>query len=80
MLITEFGTTIDISEKDYSITSGARSILGYGSSRLVRTKKKKKRTFQTLKKNIRLRGKKQKQKQKQTNENKNQNKNEEFLI
>ena len=40
MLITEFGATIDISEKDYGITSGARSILGYGSSRLVKTKKK----------------------------------------
>ena len=79
MLITEFGATIDISEKDYGITSGARSILGYGSSRLVKTKKKiKKKTFQTLKKNIRLREKKTKQKQ--TNENKNQNKNEQFLI
>ena len=41
MLITEFGSTTDISEKDYGITSGARSILGYGSSRLVKTKKKK---------------------------------------
>ena len=40
MLITEFGATIDISEEDYGITSGARSILGYGSSRLVKTKKK----------------------------------------
>ena len=40
MLITEFGAIIDISEKDYGITSGARSILGYGSSRLVKTKKK----------------------------------------
>ena len=31
MLITEFGSTTDISEKDYGITSGARSILGYGT-------------------------------------------------
>ena len=80
MLITEFGATIDISEKDYGITSGARSILGYGSSRLVKTKKKiTKKTFQTLKKIFAL-GEKKKTKQKQTNENKNQNKNEQFLI
>ena len=39
MLITEFGAT-DISEKDYGITSAARSILGYGSSRLVKDEKK----------------------------------------
>ena len=73
MLITEFGATIDISEKDYGITSGARSILGYGSSRLVKTGKKmrKKNTFQTLKKIFAFGEKKQ---------NKNKNKNEQFLI
>ena len=73
MLITEFGTTTDISKKDYGITSGARSILGYGSSQLVKTKKKKKKTFQSLKKIFAL-GKK-KRKQKQTIENKGQKKN-----
>ena len=66
MLITEFGATIDISEKDYGITSGARSILGYGSSRLVKTKKKiTKKTFQTLKKIFALGEKKKQNKNKQ---------------
>ena len=66
MLITEFGATIDISEKDYGITSGARSILGYDSSGLVKTKKKiTKKTFQTLKKIFALGGKKKQNKNKQ---------------
>ena len=66
MLIKEFGATIDISEKDYGITSGARSILGYDSSGLVKTKKKiTKKTFQTLKKIFALGEKKKQNKNKQ---------------
>ena len=39
-LITEFGVTIVISDKDYGITSGARSILGIAVLGLPRRKKK----------------------------------------
>ena len=68
----------------YGITSGAKSILGYGSSRLVKTKKKKLKTFQSLKKIFALGEKKKKnekkQKKKKTIENTKTKKNEEFLI